>query len=286
MLESSGLIMKYALIDIGGGMRDAFGTGVLDYLLDQNIEIDTLIGVSAGTSNLANYISRQKGRVLRFYTEYSQRKEYMGLREFILHGSYLNMEYIYEELSFPGKEDPFDIDAYTKAEKDFTIVATDARTGEAVYFPKSSVKPFYMKTIEASGTIPLLCRPTFVNGIPYFDGGISEPIPWRKAIEKGCEKLIVIITKRKDDFRSPDKDKLAVKLLSKRYPQLSKVLSKRAETYNRELEEILQMEREGTALIIAPDDTCGVTTTKHNEDDIRRLYRKGYEAASEIKVFL
>ncbi len=278
--------MKYALIDVGGGMRDAFGAGVVDYLLDNNIEIDCLIGVSAGASNLSNYISKQRGRVLRYYNKYPQRKKYMSLRELIFHGSYLNMKYIYEELSFPGKEDPFDIEAYTASDKKFTIVATNALTGEPVYFPKESLRPYYMEPIEASGTIPVLCKPSFVEGIPYYDGGISDPIPWRKAIEQGAERIIVIITKRKDDFRSPDKDKLAVRILSRSYPKAAETLSRRAETYNRELKELIEMEKEGKALIIAPDDTCGVTTTKHRKEDVDRMYEKGYQTASLIKTFI
>lgn len=43
------------IIDVGGGMRDVFGAGVLDYCIDQNIRFDYCIGVSAGASNLIGY---------------------------------------------------------------------------------------------------------------------------------------------------------------------------------------------------------------------------------------
>ena len=45
-------------------------------------------------------------------------------------------------------------------------------------------------------------------------------------------------------------------------------------------------EKEGKALIIAPDDTCGVTTTKHRKEDVDRMYEKGYQTASLIKTFI
>lgn len=278
--------MKYALIDIGGGMRDAFGAGVLDYFMDENININNCLGVSAGASNLSNYISRQRGRVVRFYDTYPNRKEYMGIGQLLKHGSLLNMKYIYEDISFPGKEDPFDIEAYTASEKDFTIVATNALTGKPVYFPKSSLKPFEMKSIEASGTIPVLCRPTVIDSVPYFDGGVSDPIPYRKALEMGADRIIVIITKRRDDFRDPEKDRLAVKFLSRKYPECAKALSLRAETYNRQLREVLELEKEGKALLIAPDDTFGVTTTKHRKEDVVNLYNHGYEKGKTVLTFL
>ena len=278
--------MEYGIMDIGGGMRDAFGAGVLDRLMDDGIEISRCFGVSAGASNLSNYISKQRGRVLRFYDTYPNRRQYMGFWQLLRHGSLLNMKYIYEELSFPGKEDPFDIESYMASDKDFMIVATNALTGEPVYFPKSSLRPFEMKSIEASGTIPVLCRPTIIDGIPYFDGGISDPIPFRKAFESGVDRLVAIITKRKDDFRDPERDKRPARMLSRSYPMAAKALRLRAQTYNRELRELLELEQEGRVLILAPDDTCNVTTTKHRRKDIERLYRKGYEAGGLVDAFL
>ena len=278
--------MKYALIDIGGGMRDAFGAGVTDYLLDENISIKCCIGVSAGASNLANYISGQRGRGLRFYDTYPNRKEYMGFWQLIRHGSFLNMKYIYEDISFPGKEDPFDIASYTASDQDLTLVATEALSGNPVYFPKSSLAPFEMRAVEASGTIPVLCRPTIIDDIPYFDGGVSDPIPYRKAFDMGAERIIVVITKRRDDFRNPGKDRKAVFILSRKYPECAKALELRAATYNRQLRDVIELEKEGKALLIAPDDTFGVTTTKHGREDVRKLYRHGYEKAGLIKDFI
>lgn len=278
--------MKYTLIDIGGGMRDAFGAGILDYFMDENIQFRNCIGVSAGASNLATYIAGQRGRVLRFYDTYPNRWQYMGIRQYLLHGSFLNMKYIYEDISLPGREDAFDFDTFRKSDCDFTIVATNALTGKPEYFPKSSISPTSMKSMEASGTIPVLCKPTMLDGIPYYDGGISDPIPYRKALEMGSDRLVIIITKRKDDFRDPERDRRAAGILSRKFPECGKTLSLRAETYNRELREILQLEKEGKAFIFAPDDTCGVTTTRHKAEDIRRLYQHGYDKAKEIKEFL
>ena len=45
-------------------------------------------------------------------------------------------------------------------------------------------------------------------------------------------------------------------------------------------------QKEGKLLVIAPDDTCGVTTLKHRDDDIMKLYGKGYKDAERIIPFL
>ena len=49
-----------SLILEGGGMRGVYSAGVLDLLLDKNININYCIGVSAGACNCVSYISKQK----------------------------------------------------------------------------------------------------------------------------------------------------------------------------------------------------------------------------------
>ena len=58
---------KVGLIDVGGGLRGAYGAGVLDRCIDDGIRFDYCIGVSAGSANVAAFLAGQKGRNLRFY---------------------------------------------------------------------------------------------------------------------------------------------------------------------------------------------------------------------------
>jgi hypothetical protein len=39
-------------------------------------------------------------------------------------------------------------------------------------------------------------------------------------------------------------------------------------------------------LIVAPDDTCGVSTLSREADALRKLYQKGYCDAEKISLFL
>ena len=71
--------MKTAVIDMGGGMRGIYAAGVLDRCMEEDIRFDVCIGVSAGSANLASYLSRQAGRNYVFYTQYAMRKRYMSL---------------------------------------------------------------------------------------------------------------------------------------------------------------------------------------------------------------
>ena len=53
--------MKVGLVLEGGGMRALFTAGVLDALLDiKELDIDGIVGVSAGALFGVNYVSGQK----------------------------------------------------------------------------------------------------------------------------------------------------------------------------------------------------------------------------------
>ena len=75
--------MKLGLIDVGGGMRGTFAAGILEYCLENNINFDCCIGVSAGSNNLISFLAKQAGRNMRYYMTYAFRKEYMGLKSFL-----------------------------------------------------------------------------------------------------------------------------------------------------------------------------------------------------------
>ena len=279
--------MKSALIDVGGGMRAVYGAGIYDYLMDNGLfPFSFGIGVSAGAADLATYFARQRGRVLRFYTVYPGRKEYMGLWPLLRHGTFMNLRYIYEELSNPGKEDPFDADAFLAAKEDMAFVATDAATGKPLYFPKESLRKGDLRVLEASSALPVACRPIELGGSLCYDGGITDPIPYMKAFEMGADKVVAILTKPRHFHREPGKDRWIADAISRKYPEAGRAMALRAETYNRQLDGMERYEKEGRLLAIAPDDTCGVTTLRHRHDDIMRLYGKGYKDAERIMPFL
>lgn len=96
------------IVDVGGGLRGIYGAGIFDYCMEQGIHFDYCIGVSAGSANVCSYIAGQKGRNYQFYTDYSFRKEYMSMKNLLRQGSYINMDYIYGELSNTGGENPLD----------------------------------------------------------------------------------------------------------------------------------------------------------------------------------
>lgn len=274
------------IIDVGGGMRDIYGVGVFDRLLDEGIELDKVVGISAGSANSISYTSKQRGRNYRFYSEYSFRKEYMSLENFVKKGSYVDLEYIYNTLSAAGGEDPVDYETLINSRSELFVIATNALTGEPVLFKKEDMSKEGYFPLMASSCLPIVGKPVFKDGIPYFDGGMSDPVPVEMLLKMGCDKIILILTKPKTALRHAGKDYYAARLLKHTYPNAAKGLLLRHKRYNTGLLKALRLEREGKALILSPDSCEGVDTLKRNKESLDALYKKGYNDAAAVKTFL
>lgn len=273
------------VIDVGGGFRGSYGAGVLDYCMTHNIVFDYGIGVSAGSANIASYLGHQYGRNYVFYLEYLTRPDYMGIKPLLKTGRYIGLDYIYGDLSDSDGEYPLDWKAIEENPAPLWVVATDADTGQPVYFDKSSMKQDAYDAIKASCNVPVVDKPFEINGRYYYDGGISDPVPLKKAFADGCDRVVLILTKPKDFRRNPEDDRLMAKLLEKRHPAAARDMANRAIVYNRAVDEAVKLEKEGKVLIVAPESTGAMKTLNKKKSDIRELYIRGYRDAMAVRSF-
>ncbi len=278
--------MKIGVVDVGGGLRGIYAVGVLDYCMDQDIRFDLGIGVSAGSANLASYAAGQRGRNHQFYTEYAFRKQYMSLGNFIKKKSYVDMDYVYGTLCRNGGENPLDYPVLRDNPMEFYVVATDALTGKPKYFDKGDIKQDDYSVMKASSAIPFVCKPYEVQGHPYYDGALGDPVPVEKAFRLGCDRVVLILTKPESELRNSKKDEKLAARIRKRYPAAAEKLCKRAQRYNESVALAQKYAGQGNVLIIAPDDTCGVDTLKKEKEALQRLYDKGYSDGKKITDYL
>ena len=277
---------KTGIIDVGGGLRGVYAAGVLDCCMDAGVQFDLGIGVSAGSANIASYLAGQKKRNYQFYTEYPFRREYMSLRNFLVRRSYLDLDYIYSTLSNADGENPLNYQAIADNPADFLIVATDAQTGCPKYFTKEDLHQDDYSVFKASCAIPAVCHPYAVCGTDYFDGGLSDPVPVEEALRQGCSRIVLLLSKRRDAVSTSAADDFLADRIQKKYPAAAEKLRCRARLYNQGIARAKELEAEGTLLIVAPDDTCGVSTLTKNRDSLKKLYEKGYQDAAQIPEFL
>ncbi len=274
------------IIDVGGGMRAVYTSGIYDRLMAEGIKPEYCIGVSAGSANLITYMANQQGRTKRFYTDYSRRNEYMGLHLFLTKGIFFDLEYVYKTLSNSGGEDPLDFKTASKCECEYYAVATNAENGKAEYFDLSQMTQDDYTVLKASCAIPLACRPVKIGEKTYFDGGVAEPIPYKKALEDGCEKIVVLLTKPVDELKKKSFDFSVFKSFHEQYPKMTEPLISMHEKYNRALDELKELQSQGKALIVAPDSRCNVNTVTRNTQSLNQLYDKGFNDAERIINFM
>ena len=276
--------IKYGLVVEGGGMKCAYNAAILDRFLDEGITFDYCIGVSAGSGNLVSYLAGQRGRNLRFFTEHIHDPEYFGLRSLLKTGDLFGIQHIYGDLTRADGKDPLDFPAFLNNPTEYEAVVTNALTGRPEYFGKEAMKQDDYRLIMASSAIPAVCHPVELNGVPYFDGGLTDAIPVRRALEKGCDRLVVILSKNRDYVKKPQGMRPLYRLACRRYPRIVEALNRRHTVYNQNFQEVFALEQAGTAFALPPSGPLHWGTTSLKEEAGRAqkdLGRRDFTAQKE-----
>ncbi len=272
------------IIDIGGGMRGVYTSGIYDYLIDNNVKIDYCLGVSSGSGNLINYVAGQKGRCKKFYTDYAFDSDYMGVTALLKSGDFMNVDYIYSGICNTGGKDPLDYEALMKSDIRFTCVATDSKTAKPHYFTKEDFSQDNYEVLKAACALPLACRPVKIGNRKFYDGGVSDPIPIRKAFADGCDKVIVCITLPREHRK--DKIHWAANILLANHPRILNNILIMHHFYNNGISELLELEAEGKVLVVDPEECFGVNTIKRDKEGMEKLYQLGYRDGKRIEDFV
>lgn len=281
-MKKAGLILE------GGGNRGIFTSGILDYLMEERISFPYVIGVSAGACNAVDYVSKQIGRTKDCMIGKDFPTPLIRYRYLLEKRMLVDMDLLFDEV--PNRIHPFDYDTYFRSSIRCELVTTDCITGQAVYLDDRSNKDRFMKIVRASSSLPFVSPMVEVDGIPYLDGGISDPIPVRRALREGYKKPVIILTRAIGYRKKPSRvsERLG-KVLYKEYPQVLKCLRTRHLIYNKTMEFIERLEMEGRAFVFRPSEVL-VGRTEENEKKLNEFYLQGYQMAKdrlvELKKFL
>lgn len=270
--------MKLGITMEGGASRTVFSCGVADAFLEEGIMPDYFIGVSAGIAYGVSYLSKQKGRNLTIIQKYMNDKRYMGVRHLLKSRNFYNIPFVFEEI--PNKLEAFDFEAFESFPGKVEACVTNIHTGKAEYLevPRRDDK---FQVLVASCALPILFQPVKVGKHYYLDGGVSDSVPYKRAIEQGCDKNIVILTRERDYVKKSERaGNVSIKLY-KKYPHIAEDLKTRPQRYNACMEELLEREKAGEVFVIAPETTYGISRTESNPDKLTKLYKEGYRQAKQ-----
>ncbi len=270
--------MKTGLVLEGGGMRGLFTAGVIDVMMENGIEFDGLVGVSAGSSFGCNYKSRQPGRVIRYNMAYSKDPRYMGIRSLVTTGNLVGAEFAYHTL--PMQLDIFDTDTFESNPMEFHLVCTDVATGLPVYYRMDRVDYESLEWLRASASMPIVTRPVKVDdGRLMLDGGISDSIPLEYFRKCGFEKNVVVLTQPRD-YRKAPAPKWLFRLLMPHEPAIAMAMGRRHLMYNSQLDYLAAQEESGSTLVIAPEAPLRIGRTESDSSKMLQTYRIGRETAA------
>lgn len=266
-----------SLILEGGTFRPIFTAGILDALLDNNIMFPYCIGVSAGISNAFSYVSNQKGRNLEIVQNYRNDKRYLGFRNYLKCKSLFGLDFVFDEI--PNKLLPYDMDALRKYDGKVLVGVTNAESGKTEYLDGKKLDA-KNTMLRATCAIPIVFPAIKLNDKYYYDGGICDPIPIRKAIKDGNEKHLIVLTRPESYRKTLSRgSKIASKLIGRKYSNLKNAFLTRHEMYNETVRFCEQLERDGKAIILRPREDQAIDSFEKDVDVLRQAYKNGYNMA-------
>ena len=272
--------MKVGLVLEGGGMRALFTAGVLDALLDiKELDIDGIVGVSAGALFGVNYVSRQKERAIRYNKKYARDKRYMGFYSWITTGNAVNEEFAFYEIPF--KLDVFDQEKFKQSKIDFYVVMTNVESGKPEYVLIKDVFK-QMEYLRATSALPFASKIIEINGKKYLDGGISDSIPIDYCEGLGYDKIILVLTRPKNTHKE-DKLNFLYKLVYRKYPNLVERLINMGKDYEVVLKKIKDLENKNKIFVIRPPKVLKIGRLEKNEDKIQNVYDIGLNTGIKEK---
>ena len=262
----------------GGATRGVFTSGALDFLMEKELYFSHVIGVSAGSCNGVDYVSRQPGRtrdcMIHKEKEYDY---YSGIRKLIRKKSLLDMDLIFDK--YPNELFPFDYDTYFASEMECEIVVTNCVTGQAEYMTEREDRERLMRICRASSSMPLVAPMVNVDGMPYLDGGLADSVPIDRAIALGNEKIVLILT-RNPGYRKKMTSHATANLYRtayQNYPKLARSAIRRNFEYNKVMGKINELEKRGEIFVLRPT-IPPVSRLERKYDALMQFYEHGYES--------
>lgn len=246
-----------ALIFEGGGMRASYTAPVVVTLLDEGIHFGWAAGVSAGSSNLANYLSRDPGRARTSFVDFAADPQFGDVRTFLRGQGLFNAAYIYEGTGGPDQALPFDFETFAANPAEARIGAFEADTGREVFWGKhdAPTMPDLMRRVRASSTMPVVMPPVHLDGHVYVDGALGPAggIALDAARADGFTRFFVVLTQERAYVKGPMRTPALYRAWFRRYPAVAEALAARHRNYNSTRAELFDLERSGEALLFVPE---------------------------------
>ena len=268
----------------GGAFRGIYTSGVLDALMENDINLSDCIGISAGALNAINYISGDIRRSAKINIEHRHNPKWIGYKAILPEKGIVGFSFVFNELT---KEIPFDFDRFYRDDRTFYAQVTNLETGENEYFTNHQ-KNLIFKAAKASASMPYISMPVEINGKPYLDGGCNDQLGIRFAQGLG-KKILFVATRDKAYREKEDNTNMAVQQIYRKYPKFVEALSNSNKLYNQDMNLVEELIKENKLFRIAPSKPINIKRFEGDMGKLLDVYILGYNDAKklipEIKKF-
>ena len=269
--------IKRGLVIEGGGARGAHTAGMLTALVKEGLPwFDVVCATSAGASTISFFVAKEYEKMTSVWNETFRDKKFLDLRRALIFKSAMDMDHLIDDVFV--KRVPLNYQAIDDNPCDFFICATDCKTGQSHYFKnRQDSIPLALK---ASGAIPLAYTPPIIiNGQRYVDGGISDSIPVKKAIQEGCQEIWVCLTQLVSYRKKPTGYFPWQLTPFRQYPHLLEAIKTRHIHYNTTLDFLHTPSNSVKIHIFAPQSPLPLERFTNDLSKIKQAYKQGLEDA-------
>ena len=281
MFYNAGIIFE------GGGMRGAYTAGIIDALLEHDMNFEYCYGISSGATHATTYLSRQRGRAIQIVTDYIKDKRYFSIKNLIKTGNLFNVDFIYDTI--PHELNPYDYETAKNNPAKFFVGVINMETSKGEFLRVKDIEEEYMK-VCASMSLPLIANMVEIDGQRYLDGGISDSLPIQRSINDGNKKSVLVLTQDATYRKKLDKILPLVAIKYRKFPGFVYMVKTRHIRYNASLDQIAEEEKAGRAFVLRPKKPVKIGRLELNRKKMLALYREGYEdgieAMPRLKAFL
>lgn len=203
-------------------MRGAWAAGVLAYLHESGRrQYDLVYAASSGACSAAYFVADMWEPGLTIWRELAS--NVIRKSNFLHRKPIIDLAYLVDHIM--RNRVPLSVEALQKAATQFFIVLTDCSTGEPVFFRACDDRVF--AALRATASLAMATRGyEFVDGKPYADGGVADPIPLRRAIQDGATDITVVLT-HNPAFRLKPVPRWMGKVAYPKFPEVARVWTAR-----------------------------------------------------------
>ena len=267
---------KKVLILEGGGFKTSFSAGVMDaFQMQAHNPFDSYIGVSGGCIAISYFLSKRYGYFYQCMRTLCQDERFVKYSKAFTDGL-MNLDFFYD---IAYKEFPFDFETAMQSlkGKEYYIVLTNSADGATEYH-QPTLENWVDMTIAAS-TVPMLTKGKHVvNGVHYSDGGISDPIPVKWAVENGATDIVLIRTTH-DNFKP---SRLRPEYFASKFIRANQKIKDDVENFQNKIKESIDyidtLPSHITVDQIAPKVVLNSNIFTNSVKNIELDYRTGLEA--------